>query len=338
MTTVSWSRWRESRRASQRLSRNGDELGYAVRRLGLAVGQVALLMVAIFVLVVLMPGDAAGVQATDLYSQAQIEASRQALGLDRPGPERFLAWALAALHGDFGTSLATGAPVVDVIAGPFQVTAFLALCTTVLLIPLAMGAGFVAGLRPGTLTDRVISGVAITLDSVPDFVLALLLVAWLSLSLGLFPATFLGLDLAGMIAQPRYLVLPLIVMLARVSAPLVRLVRAGVITVMATPYIHQAQRLGVRRPALVARHVAPNALGPAMQEFGRTSDGLLSGVLIVEAIFAVPGVASTLIGAINNRDEPVILAVILLTGTLAILLNVVIDILGRAMQPQSVTS
>lgn len=334
---MSWSGWCERGRSTRQLYPPGGQAGYVLRRLGLAVVQVALLMVLIFVLVVLMPGDAVGVQATDLYSQAQMEESRQALGLDRPGPERFVAWALAAVQGDFGTSLSTGAPVTQVIAGPFRVTAFLALCTTALLVPIAVGAGFVAGLRPGTLADRVISGAAITLDSVPDFVLALLLVAWLSLSWGLLPATFLGLDLAGMIADPRYLVLPLSVMLARVSAPLVRLVRAGVITVMATPYIRQAQRLGVPRVALLGRHVAPNALGPAMQELGRTSDGLLSGVLIVEAIFVVPGVASTLIGAINTRDEPVILAIILITGTAAILINVGIDLLGRAMQPRSVT-
>lgn len=334
---MSWSGWCERGRSTRQLNPPGGQAGYVLRRLGLAVVQVALLMVLIFVLVVLMPGDAVGVQATDLYSQAQMEESRQALGLDRPGPERFVAWALAAVQGDFGTSLSTGAPVTQVIAGPFRVTAFLALCTTALLVPIAVGAGFVAGLRPGTLADRVISGAAITLDSVPDFVLALLLVAWLSLSWGLLPATFLGLDLAGMIADPRYLVLPLSVMLARVSAPLVRLVRAGVITVMATPYIRQAQRLGVPRVALLGRHVAPNALGPAMQELGRTSDGLLSGVLIVEAIFVVPGVASTLIGAINTRDEPVILAIILITGTAAILINVGIDLLGRAMQPRSVT-
>lgn len=260
------------------------------------------------------------------------------MGLDRPGAERFGLWAAGAVRGDLGRSLVTGAPVADIIAGPFAITAFLALCTTLLLVPTAVGSGFAAGLRPGTVTDRVITTVAVVLDSVPDFVVALLLVAWLSLSLGVLPATFLGLDLVGMLREPRYLVLPLTVMLARVSAPLVRLVRAGVITVMDSPYVRQAQRLGVTRTSLLLRHVAPNALGPAMQELGRTSDGLLSGVLIVEAVFVVPGVASTLISAINTRDEPVILAIILITGTLAIAVNVVIDLAGRAMQPRSVTT
>ena len=105
---------------------------------------------------------------------------------------------------------------------------------------------------------------------------------------------------------------------------------------MVEPYVTQARRLGMPRWRLLTRYVAPNALAPAMQELGRTSDGLLSGVLIVEAIFVVPGVASTLINAISTRDEPVVLGVMLITGTLAILVNVGIDVLGRIMVPRSV--
>ena len=143
-------------------------------------------------------------------------------------------------------------------------------------------------------------------------------------------------DLATMLRHPGFMVLPLIVMVARVSAPLIRQVRAGVINVMVEPYVTQARRLGMPRWRLLTRYVAPNALAPAMQELGRTSDGLLSGVLIVEAIFVVPGVASTLINAISTRDEPVVLGVMLITGTLAILVNVGIDVLGRIMVPRSV--
>lgn len=309
---------------------------YVVRRVVLGVVQVGILMALLFVLVVLLPGDAADVQSSDLATTEQIARSREALGLHLPPVERFGRWVSSLGHGDLGSSLATGAPVGGIIARPFAVTALLAGITTLLLIPVALGAGFAAGLRPGSWRDRVITTASIVADSVPDFVLALLLVAWLALTRGLLPASFLGVDLTGMIADPRYLVLPVAVMLLRVSAPLVRLVRAGVISVMDEPYVRQAQRLGVPRRSLLLRHVAPTALGPAMQELGRTSDGLLSGVLIVEAIFVVPGVASLLITAINTRDEPVILAVILITGTLAIGLNVVIDVVGRRMVPRSV--
>lgn len=310
--------------------------GYArfvARRLGIGVVQVLILLVLVFVLSLLLPGDAADVHGDGLLSAAQRARTRYLLGLDFSPVLRFVRWVGHVVHGDLGTSYANGQPVVDVITQPFLVTGMMALLTTVLLLPVAGGLGFLAGLRPGSVRDRVITTVSVFFDSIPDFVLAVLLVSYVALTTGWFPATFLGMDLKSMLTEPRYLVLPLVVMVARVAAPLVRLVRAGVVNVMEEPYIAQARRLGVRRRSLLLRHVAPNALGPAIQELGRTGDGLLSGVLIVEAVFVVPGVASELIGAIDNRDEPVILAIVLITGVLAILINLVIDLLGRRMVP-----
>ncbi|KAA9149442.1 ABC transporter permease [Amycolatopsis acidicola] len=307
---------------------------FVLRRLVLGAGQVLILLALVFGLSLLLPGDAADVQNSDLFSARQRAETRQLLGLDVSPLTRFLTWLGHAVTGDFGTSYASGEPVSAVIAEPFAVTAVLAGLTTVLLIPVAGWAGFAAGLRPGSARDRVLTAVSVLFDSIPDFVLAVLLVAAVALGLGWFPATSLGVDLPMMLEEPGYLVLPLTVMVARVAAPLVRLVRAGVIDVCAQPYIEQARRLGVGRVSLLLRHIAPNALGPAMQELGRTGDGLLSGVLIVEAVFVLPGVASALIDAIGDRDQPVILAIVLITGVVAIAVNVVIDLLGQLMTPR----
>ncbi|SFQ79233.1 ABC transporter permease [Amycolatopsis rubida] len=306
---------------------------FALRRLGIGAGQVAVLVALVFGLSLLLPGDAADVQGNDLFSERQRVETRELLGLDVAPLLRFARWLGHAATGDFGTSYASGEPVADVIAGPFAITGVLAAFTTILLLPLAGWAGFAAGLRPGSPRDRVITTVSVFFDAIPDFVLAVLLVAYVAIGLGWFPATFLGADLGTMLAEPGYLVLPLAVMVARVAAPLVRLVRAGVIDVSAKPYVRQARRLGVGRVSLLLRHIAPNALGPAMQELGRTGDGLLSGVLIVEAVFALPGVASTLIGAIGDRDEPVILAIVLVTGLVAVVVNALIDLIGRRWAP-----
>lgn len=321
---------------SRSSSRSGDHvLGrYILQRLLIGVVQVAILLVLLFLLVVLLPGDAADVQANDVLGAEQIEAQREALGLSRDPYVRFAEWLVGVFHGDLGLSMANRQPVAGIIARPFLVTSVLAFFAILLLTPLATLAGFACGLRPGTVADRIITTVSIVADSIPDFVLALFLVAWLSLSWGVFPATLMGVDVGMMLASPQYMALPLMVMVSRVSAPLIRQVRAGVVNVMAEPYVIQAQRLGVPRGRLLLRHVAPNALAPAMQELGRTSDGLLSGVLIVEAIFVVPGVASTLINAISTRDEPVVLAVMLMTGTLAIMINIAIDVVGRLMVPR----
>ena len=307
---------------------------FVARRLGLGLVQLAILLVLVFALSVALPGDAADAQSGDRFGAAQRATARHLLGLDTSPAVRFAGWLGHAVTGDLGTSYASGAPVTHVIAGPFAVTGILALLTTLILIPVAGLAGFWAALRAGRPPDRAITAVSVFFDSLPDFVLALLLVAYVAIGLGLFPATFLGVDLSTLLAEPGYLVLPLVVMVARVAAPLVRLVRAGVIDTLDQPYVTQARRHGVPRRSLLIRHVAPNALGPALQELGRTGDGLLSGVLIVEAVFVVPGIAATLIDAIGNRDQPVILAVVTITGTLAIAVNLAIDLIGERLVPR----
>ncbi|MGU3654988.1 ABC transporter permease [Mycolicibacterium sp. A43C] len=306
---------------------------FAARRALIGLGQIVFLLAVVFVLSLLMPGDAADVQSSDLTSSAQREETRRVLGLDIAPLQRFVHWFIRVLNGDLGTSYATGQPVSSVIAEPFLVSGVLALLTTILLVPVGFGAGFAAGLWPGSVLDRIITTISIALDSVPDFVLAVLLVAYVAIELRLFPATFVGVDLHTALTHPAHLVLPLTVLVARVAAPLVRLVRAGVIDTMAAPYIAQARRHGVPTRSLLLRHAAPNALAPAMQELGRTGDGLVSGVLIVEAIFVLPGVATTLLDAIGNRDQPVILAVLLFTGLAAVLINGVIDLVGARMVP-----
>ncbi|MEU6558672.1 ABC transporter permease [Nocardia nova] len=298
-------------------------------------GQLIVLLVVVFVLSLLLPGDAADVQNNDVLGAEQRAAARHLLGLDASPVRRFLDWLGHALTGDLGTSYASGQRVASVIAQPFLVTGLMAVLTLILLVPTATAAGFAAGLRPGTWADRLITSISVGLDSIPDFVLAVLLVTWVAVRLNLFPATFLGTDSHTVLTRPEYLVLPLIVMVVRVAAPLVRLVRAGVVEVCDRPYIEQARRLGVGRMSLLLRHIAPNALGPAIQELGRTGDGLLSGVLIVEAVFVMPGIASELISAIGNRDDPVILAVVAITGVCAIVINLVIDLIGERLAPRA---
>lgn len=304
------------------------------RRLVIAAGQLFVLLVAVFVLSLLLPGDAADVQNNDLLGADQRAAARRLLGLDVSPVQRFFDWLGHVSTGDFGVSYAGGEAVTSVIAEPFLVTAAMAALTLIALVPLATAAGFAAGLRPGSRRDRWITSVSIGFDSIPDFVLAVLLVTYVAVRMDLFPATFLGVDAGTVFGRPEYLVLPLLVMVVRVGAPLVRLVRAGVVDVCARPYIDQARRAGVGRLSLLVRHIAPNALGPAMQELGRTGDGLLSGVLIVEAVFVMPGIASALIDAIGNRDDPVIMAIVAITGVAAIVINLVIDLVGRRMTPR----
>ncbi|WP_016909238.1 ABC transporter permease [Streptomyces xiaopingdaonensis] len=308
---------------------------YLLRRLGLAAVQLGVLAVLVFALTSLLPGDAAAVRFNEQAGLGQITELRAQLGLDRPLLERFADWAGGLLTGDLGTSLMSGDPVTGVITGSLGATAVLAGATLVLVLPLSLVLGLAAGLREGTRLDRAVSAVVLVLNGIPDFVLALALVALFGLQLGWLPATWVGTDGTDLLLRPALLVLPVTVLLARTVCLLARQVRAGTVAALHAGYVVQARRLGVPRRTVVLRHALPNAALPGVQELARTGDHLLGGVLIVEAVFAVPGTATVMIDAVRGRDVPVIQSVILLLAAVALALNLAADLLCHRLAPRS---
>ncbi|NLU75589.1 ABC transporter permease [Streptomyces sp. HNM0575] len=308
---------------------------YLLRRLSLTAVQLALLTVLVFLLTSMLPGDAATVRFNEQAGLAQIGELRTRLGLDRPLTERFAAWAADLLHGNLGTSLTSGRPVSQIFADSVGATAVLALVTLAVVVPLALVLGLITGLREGGRLDRGLSSLTLALSSVPDFVLALALVSVFGLHLGWLPVTWIGVDGAGLLTRPELLVLPVAVLLARTVCLLSRQVRAGTITASHAGYAVQARRLGVPRRTVVLRHVLPNAAVPGIQELARTGDHLLGGVLVVEAVFAVPGVATALIEAVRSRDVPTVQALTLLLAAAALLFNLLADVACRRLAPRT---
>ncbi|MFE4540867.1 ABC transporter permease [Streptomyces scopuliridis] len=309
--------------------------GYALQRLALGVAQLALLAVLVFVLTALLPGDAADVRNDEDATDAQVAALREQLGLDLPAVERFTGWAAGLLTGDLGISLVSGGPVVGILAGTVGTTLLLGAVTLAVVLPLAVLLGVASGLREGARLDRAVTSVTLALNAVPDFVLALLLVAGLSLKLGLLPATWVGVEAADLLAEPALLVLPVTVVAARVVCLLSRQVRAGVVSVLGAGYIAQARRLGVPRRTLMLRHVLPNAAVPGIQELARVGDNLVGGVLIVEAVFAVPGVATALVRAVEARDVPTVQGLALVVAVAALLFSLAADLLCHRLVPRT---
>ncbi|THA27502.1 ABC transporter permease [Streptomyces sp. RKND-216] len=309
--------------------------GYALQRLALGVVQLALLTVLVFALTSLLPGDAADVRNNEDATPEQVQALREQLQLDRPPLERFGDWAHGMLTGDLGTSLVSGGPVLDVLAESAAVTLVLAAVTLAVVVPLAVLLGVLSGLREGGRLDRAVTSLTLTLNSVPDFVLALLLVAGLSLRLGWLPATWVGVGAAELLVQPALLVLPVTVVAARMICLLSRQVRAGMVTVLHAGYVAQARRLGVPRRTLLVRHVLPNAAVPGIQELARVGDNLVGGVLIVEAVFAIPGVASALVGAVEARDVPTVQGLALVLAVAALLFSLAADLVCHRLVPRT---
>ncbi|GIJ11048.1 ABC transporter permease [Micromonospora andamanensis] len=304
---------------------------YAAGRSLLGLGQVAGITAIVFVLTEALPGDAAVVIAGDQPDPARIAAIRADLDLDRPAWQRYLDWLTDLLRGDLGVSLISQRPIVDRLADSAGATLLLAAVTLLVLVPLAVALGMLAARREGGRLDRTVSAVSVALYAVPEFALAILLIAVFGVRLGWLPPTAFGADL---LAQPSVLVLPLLVLLARPICTISRLTRAGMIDALRGEHVRHARRLGITGSRLWLRHALPGALAPVVQQLARTTDWLLGGVIVVEAVFVIPGLGTALVDAVATRDIPTVQALCVLVAVTTVLVNLAADLVAFRLAPR----
>ncbi|MDA3642796.1 ABC transporter permease [Saccharopolyspora indica] len=303
---------------------------YLARRALLGAVQVLLVVAGVFALAEALPGDAAVTIAGDNPDPAVIAALRERLGLDQPAWQRLGEWLLAALRGDFGQSLVGPRAVVDIIAAAAGPTLLLAALTLALLVPLSIGLGVLSARREGGLLDRLVTGTTLGLYSAPEFAMGVLVVTVFAVQLRWFPPTAVGTSL---LSDPAVLVLPVFVLLLRPICSLSRLIRAGMIDAQRSAYVHHVRRLGLSPARVRFAHALPNAAAPAVQQLARTTDWLVGGVIVVEAIFVVPGLGTTLTEAVAARDLPVIQGLAVVFATATVLVNLTADIAARVLAP-----
>ncbi|MEU9484029.1 ABC transporter permease [Streptomyces decoyicus] len=307
---------------------------WLLRRLLLGAGQTVAVVLLVFALTEALPGDAAVALAGDQPDPGRIAAIREAMHLDRPAYERLGEWAAGLLHADLGSSLTSGRPVSSYLADGFGPTVVLAALTLLLLVPVGGGLGVLAARYEGRLGDRLISSVTLGVYAVPEFALGVLLVAVLALRLGWLPPTAVGYG-GDLLAHPAALVLPVAVLLSRPVCSLTRLVRAGMIDALASPYVAQARRYGIPGARIRYAHALPHALAPAAQQLARTIDWLLCGVIVVEALFVIPGLGTVLMNAVTERDVPVIQGLAVVFGCTAVVLNLGADLVIHRFVPRT---
>ncbi|MFJ8825380.1 ABC transporter permease [Streptomyces sp. NPDC102467] len=307
---------------------------YVLRRSLLALLQCLVVLVAVFAVGALLPGDTADVLRGELGTPEQVTALRHQLGLDEPAWTRFGHWLGHLFTGDLGHSLTTGLPVGDDIGRRIGVTLLLGGPALILVTVLAPLLGTVSGLREGSRLDRALNTATVLLHAVPEFVLALLLVASVSLAAGLLPATAVGMDTTALLDLPSVLVLPVVVLTARHLCDLARQVRAGVAGERHGPVAEHLRLLGVRERTVVLRHVLPNALGPAAQQYARCVEGLLGGAVVVEAVFGFRGLGNGFVEAVQNRDLPQVQTYALLFAGTAVVVNLVGDVVAHRLAPR----
>ncbi|MFI7635934.1 ABC transporter permease [Nonomuraea sp. NPDC049400] len=297
-----------ARRSSGLARRTALLAALLARRIAL----LAVLLALVFAVVEALPGDAADATAERGESAADVARRRVLLGLDQPVAVRFLKWMAGLPTGDLGTS-ARGEPVWHLLAGPLPNTLLLGGLALAITVVASLALGCWAALRPGSLTDRVISASATAVLALPEFVIAVALVLVFALWAGVLPAaTLAGPD--GAPAAWSMLVLPVLALAIPQIGWNARIVRGALADEARAPHVGAAVLDGLSPLRVLARHLLPGAL-PAIAAGAATSTGmLLGGAVAVETIFNYPGVGALLAGAVADRDTPIIAGVVALTG------------------------
>lgn len=295
------------------------------RRLGAAAVSLLLVTLVVFVLMQLAPGDAADVVAGEQATTEQVDAARQNLGLNRPLVVQYADWLGGAVHGDFGDSLFTGRSVTGSISDALPATLSITLAAMLLAAVLGVAAGAFAGLKQGSWIDRLVSLLATVGVAMPSYWVGLLLVALFALSNPWLPATGYVAFTESPTEWLRHIVMPSLALGLATVAEVARQTRGGVVDVLAKPYIRAARARGARGGRLVRRHVLRNAAIPVVTVFGLQAARLLGGVVVVEAVFGIPGLGTLAVNAVFRQDYPVIQAYVVLVALVVIVLNLLVD-------------
>ncbi|MFJ3776756.1 ABC transporter permease [Streptomyces sp. NPDC090075] len=309
-------------------------LSFTLRRLASAVGTLLLSSVLVFLAVQALPGDVATqILGKDATPDA-VAALREQLGLDRPAWERYFDWIRGALHGDFGTSLVSGKGVGGQVALYLGNSALIAVVTVLFAVTGSLVLGVLAGLYRDRWPDHLISTVSLVGMSVPEFVVATVLVLVFSVALPWFPAVVLYGPEASTGQLLPAVWLPALALAVVMAAYIVRMARTSVIDVMAGEYVTTARLKGLSTWRIVTRHALPSALLPTLHVIALNVAWLAGGVAVVENVFNYPGIGKLMLSSVQNRDLPVIQAIALVSAVIYVVCNLAADLGAMALDPR----
>ena len=300
-------------------------LGYVARKLLITVPLLLFISIAVFAIIHLAPGDPVSLTVNPGAPQSVFAAQRMRLGLDKPLPVQYLYFVGRVFHGDFGQSVLTGANVTTLIGQRLPNTLELGVAALLLSYLIALPLGVVAAMRRGRLADHGAMTVAHIGMGVPDFWLGIMLVLLFSLYLGWLPSS--GND------SPRSLILPAIALSAQGVAISARVMRSAMLEVLGQDFVRTLRAKGLPERAVLG-HALRNALLPSISLFGLRLGWLIGGAVIVETVFAWPGVGRLLVDSVLHRDYPVVQGVAFLLGASVILANLLGDVLYAIANPR----
>lgn len=291
-------------------------------------------LIVVFALVHLVPGDPVRLALGTRYTPEAYEALRTASGLDRPLPEQFVSYVLRAVTGDFGVSFRNGQPITTTLLQRLPATVSLAVVGLVVALLISLPAGVYSALREGRVSDVIVRVSSQFGVSIPDFWLGMLLISLFSVTLGWLPASgYVPLtdDPAGWLRQ---VALPGLTVGLVAGAIMTRYIRAAVIDVASAGYVRTAVSKGLPRRIVVSRHIVRGALVPVLTIAGIQLATILGGVIVVEVVFAWPGLGRLVYDAVAARDYPLIQGAVLLVAVMFIVVNLIVDVLYAVVDPR----
>ena len=297
-----------------------------VRRLAIGVFVLWGATTMMFVLLRLAPGDPATLLLGPDASPDDLAALRQSLGLDRPLVVQYLTYVTDAARFDFGRSFRFGQPAMDVVLSRLQATVELTLTATIIAVVVGLALGMLAGRRPDGPMDRVVSGLTILLQGMPTFWVGIMLVLLFTANLGLLPSSGVG--------TPQHLVLPAVTLSLPFTAIVARITRTSVAQSMREPYIQTARSKGLTDFQILTGHALRNSLVPVVTIVGLQMGALLGGAVVVENVFAWPGLGSLVVESVSNRDYAVVQAAALLIAAFVVVLSMIADLSYSLLDPR----
>jgi peptide/nickel transport system permease protein len=308
--------------------------GLVIKRVAMGFLTMFVISVLIFVGVEALPGDLATAILGQEATPETVAQFRKELKLDEPPVKRYFLWLGDFMRGDLGNSLANKRPVAELILWRFKNTMFLAASAAVIAVPVAIILGILAALYRNTLFDRIISMATLSTISFPEFFVAYILIALLSVQIIIFPSISLINDSMSFGQKIFAIILPCLTLSMVVVAHMMRQTRAAIINILASPFIEMARLKGIKRLRVIVLHAFPNALSPVINVVALNLAYLVVGVVIVEVVFVYPGLGQLLVDSVTKRDIPVVQASGLIFASVYITLNLLADVLSILTNPR----
>jgi peptide/nickel transport system permease protein len=302
----------------------------------LALGLLVLFAVSliIFLGVELLPGDLAEQMLGQTATPETVAAIRRELGLDLPPHIRYFEWLTGILQGDFGRSLANQREISELIGVRLLNTLFLAGIAAAIAVPVAVTLGVLAALYRDSLYDKLVNITTLSSISVPEFFIAYILILFLSVNAGWFPSMSNVSADTPFWERVYFCLLPALTLTMVVTAHMMRMTRASIINLLASPYIEMANLKGLKRSHVIVHHALPNAWAPIVNVIVVNLAYLIVGVVVVEVVFVYPGLGQLIVDSVRKRDIPVVQACSLIFAATYILMNLTADIISIVTNPR----